>query len=403
MSRTQAETQVAELLRTARRALGLSLAFLSRLDEQHQHIQVMESALPVFRDGHVAPRETSLCQYILDEKLPPVIPDLRAHPEVMSLPGPRWAHLRSYVSVPVTLSDGTLWGTFCAAGLKPHKKLAEKDRALLEVLAHAASIVIERDVVETARLQEIRSRLEPLIAAGGPVVVLQPIVDLADGRRVGAEALSRFPPAWDRTPDVVFAEAHEVGLGHGLERMALASAMRYLDGLTGYLAMNVSPRTLVTPECLALLAEAPLDRVVLELTEHEAVEDYDTLRAALGGLRGQAARLAIDDVGSGFSSLRHIVLTAPDVIKLDRTIVAGVHADPVLQALVSSMVRFGHDSGAKVVAEGVETRQDADALATLGVDYGQGWFFGAPVAPDQLAPARKMLGEERPRDATLRT
>jgi EAL domain-containing protein (putative c-di-GMP-specific phosphodiesterase class I) len=95
-------------------------------------------------------------------------------------------------------------------------------------------------------------------------------------------------------------------------------------------------------------------------------------------------RLAIDDVGAGFSSLRHIVLTQPDVIKLDRSIVTGLGADPVLKVLVRSLTDLAVACGARVVAEGVETEEDAAALATLGVDHGQGWYFGRPAGPSAL-------------------
>jgi EAL domain-containing protein (putative c-di-GMP-specific phosphodiesterase class I) len=148
--------------------------------------------------------------------------------------------------------------------------------------------------------------------------------------------------------------------------------------------MNVSPATLITRGCTELLSRLPLKRILLELSEHDPVGDYDTLKAVLAPLRARGLRLAIDDVGAGFSSLRHIVLTAPDVIKLDRTIIAGVSADPVLTVLVRSLVEFAHGCDATVVAEGIETGEDAAALLALGVDHGQGWHFGHPGAPDDL-------------------
>src|SRR3712207_2778685 len=120
--------------------------------------------------------------------------------------------------------------------------------------------------------------------------------------------------------------------------------------------MNVSPATVLTPECTELLGRMPLYRVVLELTEHDAVEDYDRLSAVLAPFRAAGLRLAIDDVGAGFSSLRHIVVTAPDVIKLDRSIASGVAGDRVLATLVGSLVTFAHGSGARVVAEGVDRK-----------------------------------------------
>jgi EAL domain-containing protein (putative c-di-GMP-specific phosphodiesterase class I) len=122
----------------------------------------------------------------------------------------------------------------------------------------------------------------------------------------------------------------------------------------------------------------PLDRVLLELSEHDQVADYAALAAVLEPLRAAGMRLAIDDVGAGFSSLRHIVVTSPDVIKIDRTIVDGVSQDSVLETLVRSLVFFGHGCKATVVAEGVETAADAAKLLELGVDYGQGWYFGRP-------------------------
>ena len=313
-----------------------------------------------------------------------MIPDVRALPEAMKLPAARFPRIRSFVSVPVVLSDGTVYGTFCGAGFTADKGLTKRDKALMDVLAHAAAVIIEPEVVERSREAEIRAQFAPIFAGGGPVVVLQPIVELATGLPVGAEALSRFPAEWAKAPDVCFAEAHSIGLGDRLELLALSGAAVHLPHMCGYVAMNVSPATLLTPACTALLAALPLGRIVLELSEHDPVEDYDVLMAVLGPLRAQGMRLAIDDVVAGFSSLRHIVLTAPDVIKLDRSIVDGVSTDPVLTTLVGSLVDFGHGCGAHVVAEGIETAADAAALLGLGVDYGQGWHFGRPGPPEAL-------------------
>ena len=386
--RSESEQQVADLLLTAKKSLGLSVAFLSRMEGATQHLEVVESSVPfLFREGATQRRETSLCQAILDRKLPAVIADVTAFPEAMKLPAARLPRIRSFVSVPVVLSDGTLYGTFCAAGLTTDKGLTKRDESLMQVLASAASVVIEPGVRESARRSEIEDRLQPLMNAGGPVVVVQPIVELATGGLVGVEALSRFPADWDRAPDVCFAEAHSVGLGDDLELLALGRAAEHFAQVTGYVAMNVSPATLLTPACTRLLAGLPLGRILLELSEHDPVEDYDALKAVLDPLRSLGLRLAIDDVGAGFSSLRHIVLTAPDVIKLDRSIIDGVSADPVLTTLVRSLVDFGHGCDARVVAEGVETAADAAALLSLDVDYGQGWHFGRPGPPAALTGA----------------
>jgi EAL domain-containing protein (putative c-di-GMP-specific phosphodiesterase class I) len=352
---------------------------MTRMDGTTQHLEVVESSVPLlFPEGSKVKQATSLCQAVRDGDLPPVMPDLKAFPEAMALPAARLPRIRSFVTVPVRLSDGTLYGTFCAAGLTSDPELTERDRALMEVLASAAATLVEPGLRERSRAEEIETRLAPVVAAGGPVVLLQPIVDLATGVRIGAEALSRFPREWGKAPDVVFAEAHSVDLGHSLELLALERAAEHLAFATGYVAMNVSPATLVRPECAALLARLPMDRVLLELSEHDQVEDYAALAAVLAPLRAAGLRLAVDDVGAGFSSLRHIVQTAPDVLKLDRSIVDGVAGDPVLRTLVRALVEFAHGCAAKVVAEGIETAEDAATLLELEVDLGQGWFYGRP-------------------------
>jgi EAL domain-containing protein (putative c-di-GMP-specific phosphodiesterase class I) len=396
--RTDAEQQVAELLRTARESLNLSTAFLSRLDGRTQHLEVVESSVPVlFPEKMRVPQASSLCQAALDGRVPEVMPDLTDVPEAMRLPSAWVPRIRSFVTVPVHLSDGSLYGTFCAAGLSSDHELSARDKALMTVLARAAALVIEPTVVEAARREEIEGRLRPVVRAGGPTVVFQPIVALASGARVGAEALSRFPVEWGKAPDVVFDEAHGVGLGGRLELQAVARALTSAAPLGGYVSLNLSPGVLVSDRARRMLRRAPLDRLVLELSEHEAVADYPALRRVLDPLRADGLRLAIDDVGAGFSSLRHIVVTAPDMIKLDRSLVAGVGEDDVLATLARSLVDVAAGLGAVVVAEGIEEPADAERLRDLGVGYGQGWLFGRPGPAGDLEPLARSV--PAPRDA----
>jgi len=377
--RSESEQQIAELLHTARRSLRLSVAFLSRMDGTTQHLEVVDSAIPlVFHDGITQQQETTFCQHVLDGRLPAVMPDMRKSRLAMSLPVARTPRIRSYVTTPVVLSDGSLYGTLCAFGFTSDPELTTRDKSLMDVLAGAASVIIEPGLRDQQHRTEIEHRLEPVLADGGPTVVLQPIVDLGTGLRVGAEALSRFPASWGKAPDVCFAEAHSIGEGDRMELLALRGAAAHLDTVSGYISMNVSPATLLTRGCQDLLAGLPLPRILLELSEHDQVEDYAALTAVLEPLRARGMKLAIDDVGAGFSSLRHIVVTSPDVIKMDRSIITGVDADPVLAKLVSSLVDFAHGCDVGVVAEGVETPAEHAVLRSLGVDLGQGWLFGRP-------------------------
>lgn len=146
------------------------------------------------------------------------------------------------------------------------------------------------------------------------------------------------------------------------------------------MALNVSPRAVLAGLPDLVGGDVPWDRVVLELTEHVPVEDYSVLHAALSGVRGRGARLAIDDAGAGFASLRHIVDLDPDLIKLDIGITRGVDVDPSRAAIAEMIAGFGHRISADVVAEGVETEDERRTLIGLGLRLGQGFLFGRPVA-----------------------
>ncbi len=240
-----------------------------------------------------------------------------------------------------------------------------------------------RHAEAVARAAERRTRravIADVVRGGGPDIVLQPIVELAGRRVVGFEALARFPGLPHRGPEAWFAEAAEVGLGVELELSAIRAALRYLDDLPAgtHLSVNAGPATAACPELLELLDDVPPRRVVLELTEHVGVDDYSALTEALAGLRRRGLRLAVDDAGSGFASLRHVLNLAPDVIKLDGELVGGLDRDPARRALAGALLAFGADIGAEVVAEGIETARECAVLRGLGFRLGQGHHLGRP-------------------------
>jgi EAL domain-containing protein (putative c-di-GMP-specific phosphodiesterase class I) len=130
---------------------------------------------------------------------------------------------------------------------------------------------------------------------------------------------------------------------------------------------------------LSLLHGVDLTRVIVEITEHDAVNDYHVTREALGELRAAGARIAVDDVGAGFASLQHVLLLQPDVVKLDTSLTRDVHNSPRQQAIVRALVTFSDEVGAIVLAEGVEVAEQIPALVDAGVALGQGWHLGVPV------------------------
>jgi EAL domain-containing protein (putative c-di-GMP-specific phosphodiesterase class I) len=186
------------------------------------------------------------------------------------------------------------------------------------------------------------------------------------------------------------AEAEAVGMLLDLELALAKAAIDQLGALPSdtYLSLNLSPETAVSDRVQRLLEVADPSRIVVELTEHAPVADYDELRESLSGLRERGVRLAIDDAGAGFASLRHIVRLDPDMIKLDITLTRRIDKDPVRQALAVALVSFANQVGATVVAEGVETELQLEALRLTGIRFAQGFLLGSPgplplAEPDQ--------------------
>ena len=220
----------------------------------------------------------------------------------------------------------------------------------------------------------------------------QPILSLRDQRMVGLEALSRFcVPGDRRSPDDWFTDAARVGLGAELELHALMLALEAAQAVPRhlYVSVNLSPETLLSPGVHGAIARSaiPPSRIVLEITEHSSVEDYDALAHALRPLRQAGTRIAVDDAGAGYATFRHILALSPDVIKLDRTLIAGIDRDPARRALATAMVSFAGETGTTVIAEGLETAAERRTVLRLGVEFGQGFLLGRPtvVPPTRLS------------------
>lgn len=239
---------------------------------------------------------------------------------------------------------------------------------------------------EVPAVVDLRQRIESVLDGGGFEMLYQPIVELGTGDLIAAEALARFTGLPYRPPDVWFSEADSAGLGVELELAAVRAALAPLPFLPDQIsvAVNVGPAAIGSRELARMVESAGPSRVILELTEHLKVQDYPRLSAQLTPLRRQGVRLAIDDTGAGISSLTHVLKLAPDVIKLDREITSGIDLDPVRRALTSALVTFAAESGALVVAEGIETDAELTMLRDLGIVYGQGFHLGRPGPSSHL-------------------
>jgi EAL domain-containing protein (putative c-di-GMP-specific phosphodiesterase class I) len=260
----------------------------------------------------------------------------------------------------------------------------EDDNAKLQATldGHAAS---ERDAA-VAYAGRVR-RIDEAFVPGALTMAFQPVADLLTGSVVGAEALARFSCMPSRPPDEWFAEADEVGRGVELELAAIGRALDRIGLLpdAAFLAVNASPATLVTPELLALLGHYPGHRVVLELTEHNRVDDYDALLVALDRLRVGGVRFAVDDTGAGYAGFEYLLRIHPQILKLDISLTRGIDDDPVRRSLAAALVTFASETGATIVAEGIETQSEVVTLRRIGIPWGQGYHLARP-GPLPLTP-----------------
>jgi PAS domain S-box-containing protein len=248
--------------------------------------------------------------------------------------------------------------------------------------------VSDRRVVERLSSEEHRQsldRIQGVLDDEGINPVYQPIYDLQTGQVVACEALARFPSEPDRGPDRWFAEAWDVGLGVPLELLAVRAAAQALRRLPPEISLciNASPPTIFSGGFLESL-NGDADRVTVELTEHLQVDDYEGFTSRLSPLREAGGKVAIDDFGAGYASLRHILKVRPEWIKLDISLTERIDSNQVAHALATSLISFAEEVGVRVVAEGIETEEELEALLDIGFRYGQGFFFGVPAPLDEV-------------------
>lgn len=378
-------------LRAIRTHLGMEVAFVSQFADGQRIFRYVDAAggAPPIRPGDAGPLEESYCQRVVDGRLPELIRDASAVPAAAELAVTAELPVGAHLSVPVRLSDGEVYGTFCCFSTRPDHTLTDRDLATMRVFADLTAGQIERDLSRERQDRQASRRVRSAIAGDGLTMAFQPIVDIDRDRPVGFEALARFSQPPPRPPDAWFAEAASVGLGVDLELAAVRLALQDLRHLPphAYLALNASPATVLSGGLEAALHAVPGDRIVVEVTEHTAIETYGRLRAALAALRRRGVRIAVDDAGAGYASFRHILRLRPDIIKLDMTLTRGIDHDASRRALASALIGFGQDTGSAIVAEGVETAAELRTLRRLGVVVAQGYHLGRPGDVRSMAGA----------------
>ncbi len=285
----------------------------------------------------------------------------------------------------------------------PAAVLRDADAALRYAKRRGKAIVEVFDAAlrgdEAQRLTD-ETDLAAAISAGALSVHYQPVVDLTTGLPHGAEALVRWPrPGHGLVPPDLFIPLAEtsgliIELGRWVLNRACADAALWAEQIPtlsgGTVAVNVSARQLAHPRFIndvdqALAASGlPADRLVLEITESSLIEDRDGVLGVLASLRDRKVQLALDDFGTGYSSLGYIQALPVDIVKIDKSFVDLITGPGTGTALSEVVLKLAEATGLRVVAEGVETPGQAEALRRLGCHYGQGYTWARPLPTDQL-------------------
>lgn len=293
----------------------------------------------------------------------------------------------------------------------------EADEVRVVVLGQQEGDAVLALAMSASTLSQLGARVEhadllPLFADefGAFRSVYQPIVAFGESEAttvIGYEALLRATGASGQVmPTELFAAAQRAGWLHVLDRVGRTTALRGAGTWLGedLLFVNFLPTTIYRPEvCLATteraaqLAGLRMEQLVFEVTEREHISDLDHLEDVFRYYRERGCQVALDDLGAGYSSLNMLVRLQPDVVKLDKDIVQRL-PDKVSLAVVAAVVDITHSYGGRVLAECVETAEQARVARDLGVDLAQGWLFGRPEERGQEGGTRRAVRDPATRE-----
>ena len=299
----------------------------------------------------------------------------------------------------------SIGGVVVTAGRDPTELLREADIAMYTAKRAGGARMVVYDEAYSSGISQLalEAELHHAIVGGQLSVVYQAQVDLWSGAAVGAEALVRWdhPTHGTLAPADFLPLAEESGLIVPLDLQVLRRAVHdatawHRAGRTLRVAVNVAARTLadeqLLPTVVGVLAETglPPDALELELTESSAFADPRRVASAISGLRAHGVSLALDDLGVGHNALRRLQQLPVQRLKIDRSFVADLPSGGAGAHLADAVIRLGERLGVAVIAEGIETREEADALRTAGCREGQGFLYGAPVRADGLVLDRRI-------------
>jgi len=371
------------LLSIIRKHLGMSVSFISEFVDGERVFRYLdtENKNSHIKVGDSDPLDETYCKKIVDNKLTNVICDTSKNIITSKLDVTDKLSIGSYLGVPITLSSGEVYGTFCCYKNCPDNTLNQNDLSYLRVISEIASNYIEENIASKNIHRESKKRIQSVLDEDKIIIHYQPIFNIQTNQIAGFESLSRFNTETYRTPDIWFKEASQVGMGEKLEIAAIVKAIKGLNELDSntYISVNTSPEYILNGAIANVLQNIDTNRIVLEITEHSPVSSYSDLRLALEPLRKKGVRLAIDDAGAGYSSFQHILELEADIIKLDISLTQNIHSEPRKYLLAKALCAFAKSIKCTIIAEGIETDEELNSLRGLGIDLIQGYLLGRPM------------------------
>lgn len=379
---------VQEILRATRTQFDMEVAFISRFIHNRRVFQFVDAkeGVNIISVGDSNPLEESFCHRIVNNLTPQLIRDAQLDPSVADLAATVAVPVGAHISVPIFLEDGSCFGTFCVFSRVANSALNDADLSALRLITGIVTKLLKDISTSQIYADKLEREIAYIISQKKAYAVAQPIVDITQNNRYrGFETLCRVKDM-DWSPDKLFADAEEVGLSFELNALMIREAAELLKQTSPdqYLAVNITPDFLASEVFLSTLQKIDLTRLVFEITEHAAIAEYDDILENLRTVRKLGARIAIDDVGAGHSSLRHILKIHPDIIKLDRSLIENIDRDEEKQSLLEALLTFARRMGYSVVAEGVETPEELATLKAHGVTLIQGYLFARPAPLHEL-------------------
>lgn len=374
---------IQSMLHGLRIALDMRVGFVSEFSNGRRvfkYVDADQDFSPFFA-GDSDPLNESYCSHIVSGSMPEFMADARQNPLALQIPATLRLPVVAHMSAPIRFSDGEVYGTVCCFSDQVNDALMERDLSLLRLFSDFVAKMIEPRVLSDRDDQMVAKRIENIILHDRFDVHYQPIFDIHRKKVDGYEALTRFTEVPLRSPDQWFNDAIQVGLSVNLEMAVIRKIIANIDLIDPncYVSINLSPETILKGALQDCLSNAPLGRIVVEVTEHAQITDYELISDVMSPLRRSGLRVAVDDAGSGYASFRHILKLKPDLIKMDSTLIHQIDTDTGSRALAAAIVRFAQETGGSVVAEGVETDSELAILRSLNVEKAQGYLLGRPM------------------------